>query len=91
YRVEVLKGENWVAWKTRMDCILHLFDLFEYIQGQVQKPDPENTNAYDTWCRHDNIARFLILINISDEEMPHIYEGSTAAGMWRNLSSVHEA
>jgi len=32
YRVEVLKGENWLTWKTGMDCILHLFDLFEYVR-----------------------------------------------------------
>ncbi|OJA20507.1 hypothetical protein AZE42_10568 [Rhizopogon vesiculosus] len=74
-----------------MDCILHLFDLSEYIEGQVQKPDPENKNAHETWRRHDNIARFLISINIRDEEMPHIYESSPAADMWRNLSAVHEA
>jgi hypothetical protein len=31
------------------------------------------------------------LINISNEEMPHIYESSTAADMWRNFNAVHEA
>lgn len=31
------------------------------------------------------------MINISDEEMTHIYECKDAAEMWRNLNVVHEA
>jgi hypothetical protein len=44
-KIEVLKGEkNWLVWKTRMECILSLHDLFEYVEGRVPKPDPENEN-----------------------------------------------
>lgn len=55
YRVDALKGDNWLVWKTRIECILHLLDLFEYVEGRVPKPDPENKNETRTWSRYDNL------------------------------------
>ena len=40
YRIELLKGDNWVPWKRRMLAILRDQGLEKYVRKEVEPPTP---------------------------------------------------
>ena len=40
-KVDPLKEENWLAWKTRITRILKLHKVYDYVEGKVTKPQDD--------------------------------------------------
>ena len=80
YRIELLKGDNWVPWKRRMLAVLRDTSLEKYIEktaappipADPRKPTKEETEAIDKWNGGDAKARTRIELAIGDGEMIHI-------------------
>jgi transposase InsO family protein len=99
YRIELLKGDNWVPWKRRMLAVLRDLNLEKYIEPTAMSPTPEDptkptkdeTEAMDKWREGDARARTRIELAIGDAEMIHVSGASTAREMWDQLTMVKES
>ena len=90
YKIDPLKDDNWVAWRSRMTTMLKFQHAYDHVEGTVPRPD-DPVKGYK-WDQRDYLAQILIKNNTSDEQMVHINQDSvkTAAQMWSNLRAVHE-
>ncbi len=99
YRIELLKGENWVPWKRRMLAVLRDLNLEKYIEKtatslipeDLNNPTKDETEAKDKWREGDAKARTRIELAIGDTEMIHISGATTAREMWDQLTMVKES
>ena len=99
YRIELLKGDNWVPWKRRMLAVLRDLNLEKYIEKTAMSPipaDPGNPtkdeiDAMDKWREGDARTRTRIKLAIGDTEMIHISGATIAREMWDQLSTVKES
>ena len=99
YRIEMLKSNNWLAWKRRMLAVLRDQKLDSYIERNATPPlpkDPKNPTeeeqkAAKTWRENDYRAQSRIELSIGDAEMVHIISATTASQMWKQLTLVKEA
>jgi gag-polypeptide of LTR copia-type len=99
YRMEMLKGHNWMPWKRRMQAVLRDLGLEQYIgidsviplPADTQKPTTEELEKQRRWRDGDAKARTRIELSISDAEMIHISGATTASEMWQQLITVKEA
>jgi hypothetical protein len=99
YKIEMLKGNNWMPWKRRMLAVLRDLDLEEYVEESSKKPEPadrvsptdDETKAIRKWEKEDAKARTRIELAIGDSEMVHILGANTAKEMWKQLTLVKES
>src|SRR5580704_12935297 len=99
YRMELLKGTNWMPWKRRMIAVLRDLDLAKYIEtgaapltpADTAKPTAEEIAAINKWKEGDVKACTRIELSIGDSEMIHISGATTARQMWEQLTLVKES
>jgi hypothetical protein len=99
YRIELLKGNNWMLWKRRMLAMLRDLGLETYIDAASKSPVPADTShpttaeseAMKKWCDGDAKTRTQIELAIGDAEMIHIVGAYTASEMWKQLTLVKES
>src|SRR5271154_4859471 len=99
YRIELLRGNNWMPWKRCMLAILRDLNLEEYIEKDSTSPvaiDPAKPTDVEkglikTWEKGDAKARTRIELAIGDAEMIHISGANTAKEMWEQLKTVKES
>ena len=90
---EKLNGTNYHQWKFRIKLILMKEGLWKIMEGKRKAPasDSKDTTALEKWetdC--DNVFATLCLA-ITNSEMSHIEECTTAAEVWAKLAKVYEA
>ena len=93
YKIDVLKENNWHAWKLRMQKYLHLHKVFKYAEGTCPKPAediPNNSTKVAMWEEEDLIAQTLILTNIDDAQMHHVNDAKASVQMWESLQMAHQ-
>ena len=70
---ELLNSPNWMVWCKQMYTMLQLCKVYEYMQGEVQKPntliDPQGAR---NWSKNDNYTKHLLTLNISTTEMMNL-------------------
>ena len=99
YRIELLKGDNWMPWKRRMLAVLRDLNLEKYIEKTAMspiatdptKPTKDEIEAQDKWKEGDAKTRTRIELAIGDTEMIHISGATTAREMWNQLTMVKES
>ena len=91
YKIDQLRDDNWLSWKGRLVSLLELHDVLEYVEGKVQKPDPNKQDEAAVWKKHDQIAKTLLLINIADAQMVHVSEAKSSKEVWDNLTAIHQS
>jgi hypothetical protein len=99
YRIEMLKGNNWMPWKRRMMAVLRDQQLDSYIETDAKppvyadpaKPEDAEKEAIKKWREGDAKARTRIELAIGDSEMVHIIGATTASEMWKQLTLVKES
>ncbi|GBE89144.1 hypothetical protein SCP_1501500 [Sparassis crispa] len=98
YRIPLLKEDNWLPWKCRVEAILNDKGLQEYVTGKTPKPQPSNDLAnraareaeISTWGEKDLKAQNVIVLSLGDSQMVHIAGAKTARAMWEQLRTVKE-
>ena len=67
---ELLNSTNWIIWHEWMYIILQLCEVYEYMQGQVERLntliDPQGAR---NWEKDDNYVKHLLTSNISTTRM----------------------
>ena len=97
YRMDLLRGDNWMPWKRRMLAILRDQDLEKYVEKDAAlptvstTPTSEERDALQKWKNGDAKARTRIELSIGDSEMIHLSGANTAREMWSQLVMVKEA
>jgi gag-polypeptide of LTR copia-type len=99
YRIELLKGNNWMPWKRRMLAVLRDLGLETYIERDAVSPapaiplspTPEEIEAIRKWKEGDAKTQTRIELAIGDSEMIHLVGARTASEMWKQLSLVKES
>lgn len=85
------KAENWFGWSQSMYNLFDLYDVREYVQGEVPCPDPvHDPVGAENWHYNDTYAQILITNNIAATEKVYINGCPSAHKMWHNLQSIYE-
>lgn len=98
YRIDPLKGDNWLQWKRRILAIMRDRRLIGQIDGTNPYPEPADPKKIDkaeqvlidAWIVIDGPAQTQIELSIGDSEMVHILQAKTAKEMWDTLCAVKE-
>jgi gag-polypeptide of LTR copia-type len=82
---------KWIFWQARMTHMLRMCGVDEYVDGQIQCPDPTiDPEGAENWAFNDDYAKRLIRKNILYTQTVHVSRCVTAHEMWRNLKAVHQ-
>lgn len=98
YRIDPLKGDNWLQWKRRVLAVMRDRGLLSVMDGTEKcpvaadpdKPTANETSKIDDWKKKDGQAQTQIELSISDAEMVHILQAKTSTEMWKHLCAVKE-
>ncbi|GBE80154.1 hypothetical protein SCP_0213570 [Sparassis crispa] len=96
YWIPLLKEDNWLPWKRRVEAILNDKGLQEYVTGKTPKPQPSNDPAnraareaeISAWGEKDLKAQNIVVLSLGDSQMVHIAGAETARAMWEQLRTV---
>lgn len=83
-RIEKLNTSKHHAWKIRVQHVLALKDLEEYL---VDDPPSQDRT---TWGKKDKKAHAIIGITLSDELLENVREVATSKVMWTTIKNVFE-
>ena len=83
-RIDKLTDTKFNAWKIRIQHILALKDLEDFLVGD---PPAENTEA---WIKKDKKAHAIIGLTLSDELLENVWEVTTAKLMWVTIKNIFE-
>ena len=75
-RIEKLNDSNFHAWKRKIQLVLALRDLDDYIQSDR----PTENDAKQKWDRGDRKAQAVIGLALSDEHLEHVTEAKKIEG-----------
>jgi hypothetical protein len=87
-RIDQLKGDNWLPWKTRVTALFAIADLIKYIDGSYLRPSDES--LIKEWDTRDLQTRSLLQLTVGDEELIHLSGTQTVAEMWKQLRNTKE-
>ena len=88
-RIDKLTDSNFYVWKQKIQLLLALRDVDQYIiEGRV--PSDENPDERRKWIRGDSKAKALIGLSLSDEHLEHVRDAETAREMWESILNVFE-
>jgi hypothetical protein len=87
-KIEKLKDDNWLAWKTHMAAVLKRKKAYEVVLGIM--PQLSDPSASAIWEEKDAITQELITTAIRDEQVIHVSTCNTAAEMWDALRIIHK-
>ena len=78
-----------------MQAVLITNDLWEYVEGTSMKPeltaDRGNAVEVNTWRKHDQKARSLIILSISSSELKLVKNCDTAHETWNKLKEIYHS
>ena len=99
YKIEPLNGDNYLAWRRRIEWILDDLDLWTVANGTERLPVPADPTAATPaelaniaeWKRRDKKARKEICLRVSDEYLVYIDQVTTAPELWATLQTIFES
>ena len=59
-------------------------------KGNEEKMSEAEANAIEEWKVKDDNAHAMILLVVSDSQLPHIRNCKTSAEAWKKLANMHE-
>lgn len=68
-RIEALGRDNYDTWKLQMRALLVKNDAWNYVSGEVVKPEPTATNAVEIhdWNTKDEKAKSDLILSRSEQ------------------------
>uniref|UniRef100_A0A182PUL7 Retrotransposon Copia-like N-terminal domain-containing protein n=1 Tax=Anopheles epiroticus TaxID=199890 RepID=A0A182PUL7_9DIPT len=103
YRVAVLDGTNFVAWKFRMLSLLEEHDLRECIEvelanvaalkevaGDSSEVKSQKQRALEKHKKKDKKCKSMLISRIHDDQLEHLQGRETPKQMWDALTSIYE-
>ena len=88
-KIEKLGESNYHAWKQKIVMLLSLRSLHSFITKDPPKKDG-NEAEYEKWFENDLKARAIIGLSLTDENLEHVRDVSSAKEMWTTIKNVFE-
>ena len=87
-RIEKLTASNFYIWKQKIQLLLALRDVDQYVFDDV----PENATSDERrkWIRGDAKAKAVIGLTLSDDYLQHVRGCSSAKETWDAILNVFE-
>ncbi len=85
-KLEKLSNSNYYAWKQKIQHVLPLKDLEDFIEDSP----PESSADLPVWKKKDRKAQAIIGLSLSNEQLENVRECSTAKDMWIAIQNVFE-
>jgi hypothetical protein len=82
-------GKNYNTWKQRMLAIFAYRCLSDVVLGTSPRPTVAGKDQ-DKFDGQDREAVMLIKLSVTDEMLPEVQNGKTAAAIWKQLKETHE-
>lgn len=83
-----LNNDNYFNWKYRMQLLLRKEICWKAIGDP--KPPANETSKLESWLAADEKARCLIGLSVSDNQLSHVRDKTTALDSWNALKNFHE-
>lgn len=95
--VTKLTAVNYMTWSLQVHSLLDGYDLAGYLDGSTVPPDQTVTvnnqispnPAYTKWRRQDKLIYIGVLGTLSPTIQSLVSKTTTAAGMWKTISSTY--
>jgi hypothetical protein len=89
---EQLNENNWSDWTRRIIPVLEVCGVWEYVNGEIAEPDKQTDPiSAQNWKSNSNLAKLLVMQNISKDQLQHIDQKLNAAQVWESITSLHQA
>ena len=85
-KIEQVKESNYHAWKIRIQHVLTLKGLKQYV---LDDP-PTESNLLESWTEKDHKAQAIIGLTLSDELLENVRDVGTAKEMSNAIKNVFE-
>jgi hypothetical protein len=82
-------GKNYNTWKQRMLAIFVYWCLSDVVLGTSPRPTVADKDQ-DKFDGQDREAVMLIKLSVTDEMLPEVQNGKTAATIWKQFKETHE-
>ncbi|KAL4554102.1 hypothetical protein LXL04_039780 [Taraxacum kok-saghyz] len=91
-----LSSANYLSWKTQIEALLHVLDLYKFINGTHLPPKPTATNGvstphadYPAWFRQDRLLFGALVGTLSPVLVPLVSSAATSLEAWTILSNTY--
>ena len=89
---EQLGKNNWADWTRRLIPVLEVCGVWNYVNGKIPQPDKQiKPMSASNWTHNDNLAKLLILQNISKSQLQHINQRYNSATVWQEITYLHQS
>nr|XP_012134903.1 PREDICTED: uncharacterized protein LOC105661794 [Megachile rotundata] len=90
-RIEPLNKDNYDTWKMQIEAILIKNDLWQYVSGDIKKPEEteQNRTKIEEWIRNDKKAKADIILCVSPSELTQLKGCETSRSVWQKLENVY--
>ncbi|KAL0842148.1 hypothetical protein ABMA28_014324, partial [Loxostege sticticalis] len=86
-RIENLGRENYDSWRIQVQAILIKNDLWDYVDGTIQKPAEVAEEAI--WQSKDAKARAELILTMNPSELRHTRDCKTSRELWLKLEAIY--
>ena len=88
-RIEKLREDNFHTWKTRIQLVLSLKEVDNFVTDDPPKNESDST-AYSEWRKNDLKAKAIIGLTLSDSYLEQVQHAETAKQMWKLICDIFE-
>ena len=87
-----LTATNYKIWRELVTEALKGRGIWEYVEGDVTKPDEHarNKEQLRKWCRNNAVAVGIIKGNLSEGQLGHVIGMRDAKEVWDTLKGIHQ-
>ena len=89
FRIEPLKGDNYVTWRIQMTDILAELDLWEYVAGDNTTPPSDEARRAD-WKKKDAKALRAIRLRLAKDVLVYAQDAASAKEAWDTLRDTFQ-
>ena len=87
-----LDENNWAIWSKRIIPILKVSKVYNYVTGTIKRQNLAiDLDSIQNWGTNDELAKLMILQNVSNEQLQHIDQSQTSANVWKSLTALHQS
>lgn len=90
YNVDPLNGNNYEAWKFRVETILIEQNVQDMIQVEYRDETYTDENRREDARKKDNKCKSIIVQCIEDTQIDIVRNKATAYAMWKSLKDIYE-
>ncbi len=87
-----LNESNYHDWKIQMEALLEEKGLFGVVNGRDTRPSgPPTLKQVKTFLEKQRVARAKIILTVEPSQLPHVWDTTDLAIIWRKLGHIHHA